>query len=177
MIEMLEDIGREIVRAIRVCDRIAEDWLKNEVRERDCDDGGHKPVAIWLALPTITTVNGENVNLQLANDSVATITIVTKDSAGVVVPAPPGDTYSVVSGTPASLGAAIGKDASGNAALVLTPLVQVSSNLSVVVSDNAGLTADTLLVDIVADLAPKAIGLDTTNEILTPQAVPTNPGP
>lgn len=132
---------------------------------------------IGLSLPTITR-NGEIVpNIQLANDTVETITIVTTDAAGTTVPAPAADVFSVVSSNPTSLSASIGKDAAGNPAVVLTPLVQASSGLTVTITDSAGLASDAQGVDIVQDLAPKAIGLSTGTATTAPQAVPTAPGP
>jgi len=132
---------------------------------------------IDFALPTITR-NGDIVpNIQLANDTVETITIVTTDAAGATVPAPAGDTFTVVSSNPASLGAAIGTDKNGAPAVVLTPLVQVSPGLTFTVTDSAGLASDAQGVDIVADLAPKTISLDIADATTAPQAVPTAPGP
>jgi hypothetical protein len=135
-----------------------------------------KAVRLKLCLPTLTR-NGETVDFQLANDTIATIPILALDAAGAAVPAPTSDTFSVVSSDPTSLGASIGTDASGSPAVVLTPLVQVSPGLTITVSDSAGLTSDAQVVDIVADLAPKAISLDTADATTTTQAAPTAPGP
>ena len=116
-------------------------------------------------------------NLQLPNDVVRTIPILANDAAGDVVPAPTGDTFSVVSSNPASLNAVIGQTVSGAPAVVINALVQVSPGLSFTVSDSAGLAAFTENVDIVQDTAPKAIGLDLAGETDAAQPVPTNPGP
>jgi|SRR5712671_2517644 len=116
-------------------------------------------------------------NLQLKNDVIETIPILTKDAAGDVVPAPAGDVFSVVSSNPASLNAAIGVDVAGHPAVVINALVQLSPGLSFTVSDSAGLTAFREDVDIVADVTPTAVGLDLTNITSAPQPVPTRPGP
>jgi hypothetical protein len=130
------------------------------------------PVKISFALPTITR-NGVLVpNFELKNDTVATIPIVTEDAAGNVVPATAGDTFTAVSSLPASLGVAV-----TNNALVLTPLVQASPGLTVTVSDADGLTAATLTVDIVPDLSPTQVVLETADATTVPQAPPTAPGP
>lgn len=137
----------------------------------------HEAVQIGLALPTITRNGAIVPNIQLANDTIETITIVTTDAAGATVAAPAGDVFTVVSSNPASLTAAIGTDKSGAPAVVLTPLVQVSPGLTFTVTDSAGLASDAQGVDIVADLAPKAIGLDIADATTVAQAVPTAPGP
>jgi hypothetical protein len=59
----------------------------------------------------------------------------------------------------------------------LTPLVQASPGLSITVSDSAGLSSFTQLVDIVQDATPKAIMLDVAAATEVSQPVPTNPGP
>ena len=116
-------------------------------------------------------------NLELLNDTVVTIPIQTQEAAGQVVPAPAGDTFTVVSSNSASLGAAIAADASGNPTLVLTPLVQASPGITVTVSDADGLVQAVQLCDIVADLTPTNVVLDIADETTSPQPVPTNPGP
>lgn len=136
-----------------------------------------QPVSIGLALPTLTR-NGETVpNTELKNDTTLTITILTRDAAGATVPAPSGDTFTVASSNPASLGAAIGTDKNGAPAVVLTPLVQASPGLTVTVSDSSGLTQDVETFDIVQDLTPTAISLDLADAVTAPQAVPTPTGP
>lgn len=116
-------------------------------------------------------------NYELADDEVLTATILVRNAAGAVVPAPAGDTFSVTSSNAASLGVAIGADANGAPAVVVTPLVQASPNITVEVTDSAGLTAFSQVFDIVQDTTPKAIGLDLANATLTPQAPPAAPGP
>jgi hypothetical protein len=137
-----------------------------------------RPVRIDLALPEVKTKEGTKMaNFELQDDKVYTIPILTRDAAGDVVAAPAGDTFSVVSSNPASLDATVGADANGAPAVVLTPMVQASPNLTVTVSDSAGLEVDTQGFDIVGDLTPKAIGLDLSGATTTDQPVPTNPGP
>ena len=116
-------------------------------------------------------------NYELPNDEVDTITIKTQNAAGATEPVPTGDVFSVASDKPASLGTAVGKDAGGNPAIVLTPLVQVSPGIAVTVSDTAGLKVATLIVDIVQDVTPTNIVLDTADATHVAQPVPTAPGP
>lgn len=115
-------------------------------------------------------------NFELASDEKATVTILVRDAGGDVVPAPTGDVFTVASSSP-SLGVAIGANTAGNPAVVMTPLVVASPNISVTVSDSAGLAAFVQIVDIVADTKPAAIGLDIANVVETPQPTPTAPGP
>lgn len=116
-------------------------------------------------------------NYELLNDQQVTVTIKTTDSSGKVEPYPPGDIFSVVSSNPASLGAAIGADAAGNPAVILTPLVQASPGLTFTVSDSAGLAVAIQAVDIVADTTDTNIVLDLADATHVSQPVPTNPGP
>jgi hypothetical protein len=115
-------------------------------------------------------------NFELASDEVATVTILVRDAGGDVVPAPAGDVFTVVSSTP-SLGVAIGANAAGNPAVVMTPTVVASPNISVTVSDSAGLAAFVQIVDVVADTKATAIALDIANVSEVSQPTPTNPGP
>ncbi len=131
------------------------------------------PISIRLALPSIIKNGRPMANFELANDEVATIPILVDDAAGTAVPAPSGDTFTAVSSSP-SLGVSI---VASPAAVVLTPLVQASPGITVTVSDSAGLTSATLVVDIVPDTTPKAITLNVAAVTETPQPVPTAPGP
>ena len=116
-------------------------------------------------------------NFQLPNDWVVTATIVVQDAAGDMVPAPAGDVFSVVSNNPASLQAVMGTDADGNPAVVFNALVQVSPGVSMTISDSAGLTVDTVMIDIVQDMMPVAVGLNLATITHVTQPVPANPGP
>ena len=116
-------------------------------------------------------------NYELPDDEVLTVTIKTTNSAGATEPVPAGDTFTVVSSNPASLQAAIGTDAAGNPAVVLTPLVQASPGLTITVSDSAGLAQAVQIIDIVADVTPRNVVLDFADAVAVPQAVPAAPGP
>lgn len=116
-------------------------------------------------------------NYELANDTVATITIHTTDSNGDVEPVPAGDVFTVVSSNPTSLGAAIGVDAAGAPAVILTPLVKASPNLTITVSDSSGLAQAIQLVDVVPDVTDRNIVLDLVDAKTTTQPVPAAPGP
>lgn len=115
-------------------------------------------------------------NYELRDDTVATVPIQTTNSAGVVEPPPAGDTFTAMSSLPASLAVSIGSNAAGPT-LILTPLVQASPGITVTVSDSAGLTVATQLVDIVQDTTDTNILLDLADATTTHQAVPTAPGP
>lgn len=133
-------------------------------------------VSISLALPTVIRKDGTVANFEILDDTVVTIPILTDDAEGNPVPPPTGDTFSVTSSS-ASLTAAIGATAAGNPAVVLTPTVQASPNITVTVSDSAGLTTFAQLCDIVADTTPKAITLDLAAATTQPQPPPNAPGP
>lgn len=135
------------------------------------------PKRIVLELPALTRKGKKMPNFELASDEVATITIKTVNAAGSVEPYPAGDVFTAVSSNAASLGAAIGADASGNPALILTPLVQASPGISVTVSDSTGLVQAVQLVDIVVDVKPTNVVLDIADAVLSSQTTPTAPGP
>jgi hypothetical protein len=138
----------------------------------------HKPTVIGLELPTRRTKKGKLMpNYELPNDEIDTITIKTQNAAGTTEPVPTGDVFSVTSSKPASLGVAVGTDKGGNPAIVLTPFVQVSPGITVTVSDTSGLKIATLVVDIVQDVTPTNIVLDTADATHVSQPVPASPGP
>lgn len=116
-------------------------------------------------------------NFELNSDAVYTIPILTTNAAGTTEPAPAGDVFSVISSAPASLGAAIGKTAAGGPAVVLTPLVQASPNITITVSDSAGLVQAQQICDIVVDVTPTNVVLDTADATHVAQPTPTNSGP
>lgn len=140
----------------------------------------NRPVRISLGAPLKLT-NGKLTvaNIQLANDEVLIIPILTDDAAGVPVPPPAGDTFSVVSSSP-SLMAVIDTTTlvpAGTPGVKINAAVQVSPGLSFTLSDSAGLTVFVQGVDIVMDTAPKMITLDTAHEVMQSQPVPVAPGP
>jgi hypothetical protein len=135
------------------------------------------PTRIALELPTVTRKGVKMANYELQDDDVATVSIKTVSAGGVSEPVPAGDVFSVVSSNPASLQAVIGKDANGNPAVILTPLVQASPGLTVTVSDSAGLAVAIQAIDIVPDNSPKNIVLDLADAVLTSQPAPAAPGP
>jgi hypothetical protein len=136
----------------------------------------NKPVRIALDLPIITRNGKLMSNFELADDTIAAIAIHVVDAAGDVVPAPTGDVFSAVSSDPTKMTAMIGTMPSGPmvgaVALILTPLVKLAAALTATVTDTAALTSEVLTVDVVSDLTPKAISLDTVDAVLTSQAVP-----
>lgn len=137
-----------------------------------------RPTRIALELPAISSKKGVKMaNFELKNDQVATITLKTTNAEGQVEPYPSGLVFTAQSSNAASLGVAIGQDASGNPALILTPLVQQSPNLSVIVNGNDGLASVTQIVDIVEDNTPTNTILDLADATFTVQPVPANPGP
>ncbi len=140
----------------------------------------HKPSRIVLG-PPLKLKNGKLTvaNIELANDEVLIIPILTDDAAGTPVPPPAGDTFSVVSSSP-SLMAVIDTTTlmpAGTPAVKINAAVQMSPGLSFTVSDSAGLTTFVQGVDIVEDTTPKAISLDVAHEVMQSQPVPTAPGP
>jgi hypothetical protein len=118
-------------------------------------------------------------NIELANDEVLFIPILTDNAEGMPVAPPAGDTFSVVSDSP-SLAVAIDTTTlapPGTPAVKINATVQASPGLSFTVSDSAGLTVFIQGVDIVPDTTPKAITLDLAHEVVQAQPVPTVPGP
>lgn len=137
-------------------------------------------VKINLALPTRMRKGVIMSNYPLANDEVVTIAILTDDANGDPVSPPSGDTFSAVSSIPASLAASVTGTSLVINALVaahVNPAAPAAPDLFVTVSDSAGLAKYVLVVDIVADVAPKSITLDLADATTVAQPVPTNPGP
>lgn len=116
-------------------------------------------------------------NFELLDDEVVVVPILTQTAAGVTEPAPAGDVFTVVSSNPASLNAVIGTTTAGGPAVVMNALVAASPNITVTVSDAAGLAMATQVVDIVPDNTPTNIVLDFADATSTPQPAPTAPGP
>jgi hypothetical protein len=137
-----------------------------------------KPTRIALEIPRRRSKKGVVMpNFEIPNDEIITVSVKSTDTSGAVEPFPGGDIISVASSDVASLQAVVGVDASNNPAIILTPLVQKASNLTITVSDSAGLTQVVQIVDIVADVAPKNLVLDLADATHTSQPVPTTPGP
>jgi len=111
-------------------------------------------------------------NFELSNDWVLIIPIHVTTATGVVVPAPAGDTFTVVSSDPASLAAVVGADASGNPIVTVNALVDLASNITVTLTDSTGLVASTAIFDIVADTTATSVLLDLSDATHTPQPVP-----
>lgn len=133
-----------------------------------------RPTRLSLALPIPRKGNDEMPNFELANDWVLTIPIQTTDNAGTVEPMPAGDVFTAASSDPASLQAVIGTDAGGNPAVVVNALVRAASNVTVTVTDSAGLIAATQVFDIVADAADTNIVLNVAGATHTTQPVPAS---
>ena len=114
-------------------------------------------------------------NFEIANDTVAFVPIQTLDSAGNVVPAPSGDTFTVTSSDTASLTATVGTMPSGplqgQPAAVLTPLVQEAANITVTLTDADNLTAGVQIVDVIAGVATTDF-LDVSGAVTQPQVQP-----
>jgi hypothetical protein len=109
---------------------------------------------------------------ELKNINIATISILTIDAAGDKVPPISGDVFSVVSSDPTKMTAAMGVDATGNPAIVLTPLVRLAPGLTATVSDTSALTSDVQIVDIVNDVTPAAVSLDLASATFATQPMP-----
>jgi hypothetical protein len=139
----------------------------------------HPGIATGLALelPTRTVKGALMANTELLNDAVYTVTIKATNQGGTTVPLPAGLTLTAVSSDPAALEAVIGVDASGNPAVVLTPLVDASPNITVTISDAAGLTPATKVFDIVIDTTAATLSLDMTDAAHVSQVSPVAPGP
>lgn len=110
-------------------------------------------------------------DIPLANDEIYTIPIVAEDAAGNIVPPPSGDTFTAVASDPTSLGVVIGATSSGAPAVVLTPLKQNATGITVTVTDTSGLTQDVATFDISSG-APSLIALDFAHETTSSQPIP-----
>ncbi len=111
----------------------------------------------------------------LLNNKVTTINLVFENGAGTVVSAPAGDSFTAVSSAPASLGVAIGGNAS-SPTLVLTPLVQAGVGYTVTVNDTKGIAPSVVTFNITPDPSiPTQLVLGFVNTVA--QAIPVAPGP
>ena len=110
-------------------------------------------------------------NYELKNDSVDTIPIRGRDSAGDLVPLPTGTTPSAKSSNPAALQATVVGES-----LELRALVPTATGITVEVDDGT-LTPFTLVVDIVQDVTPTSVALDLGAVTHTTQPVPPAPAP
>jgi hypothetical protein len=115
----------------------------------------------------------------LLNDQIVTVTIHTEDASGNLVPAPAGDTFTVVSDNPGALNVVMGTDSAGSPAVVMNALVPLfdAPGIKVTTSDSAGLLVSEDMITIVADDAPRSIVLDFTDATHTSQPVPVAPTP
>jgi hypothetical protein len=166
---LVEILGAD--KIVAALDKIADalDKIKELLRK-----GQRSPaVRIMLALPQVTYKGKTTMaDIPLANDLVYTIGVIGVDGAGNPAPLPAGDVVSAVASDPTSLGVAIGTIGSAGApAVVLTPLKQNATGVTVTVTDTAGLTQDVATFDIGPGVA-KGLGLDFANETTTPQPVP-----
>lgn len=132
-----------------------------------------------------------NGNIGLQSDQVTFIHLSAFSASGAMVPNPSGDVDTVVTtGTfAASLAATVdvmpaGEPTAGEPAVKLVPLVQKSDatnnggNIGLAITDSAGLTQTlTKNFDIVLDLAPMSVGLDTSNSATQSQPLPAATGP
>ena len=141
---------------------------------RDSHKKRKQPEHISLALPKIIRKD-TLMAFEFHVDEHATIAILTLDVGGLVVPAPAGDVFSVVSNNPDMLTADMGMDAAGAPAVVLRSAINIAPPLGTVltftVSDSAGLTPFTQDVSILAAAPPPpnpavAIGLDLANAVI-----------
>lgn len=175
--ELLQNISDQISNIMLESKILrALNHISSQLQQLIMDFGIPAATQIALALPETRKGGILMANLQLMNDEVMTIGILTLDNVGGTVPAAAGDVFTVVSSNPAS-NAVMGATAAGGPAVVLNALVQVSPGLSFTVSDSAGLAAFTENVDIVDDTTPTAIGLDLADATSVPQPPPTAVGP
>lgn len=113
--------------------------------------------------------------ISILNDKVTTIPILFENAAGTGVVAPSGDSYSVTSSAPSSLGAAVGGTAA-NPTVILTPLVQAGAGYVVTFSDAKGLPPLALTININPD---PSLATQMVSGLLTQvsQPIPSAPGP
>ena len=137
-----------------------------------------RPVALRLAVPLRALKSGEIMaNLEVANDEVLYIPILTDNEAGKPVPAPTGDTFVVASDDATKIALTIDAIPSGpmqgQPCVKIVPMVQTTSAaVGGTLTDSVGLTKFTWLMDIVQDTTPKALSLDFADEVVVSQPVP-----
>ena len=111
-------------------------------------------------------------NFELPNDWVLNIPIEVTNSSGTPEPMLPGDVFSVVSSNPTFLKAIVTTDANGNAIVQVNALLPVSTDITVTLSDSAGLIVDAQIFDIVVDQTATNTFLNMAAATHTSQAVP-----
>lgn len=139
----------------------------------------NRPVSIRLALPLRISKTGKIMaNLELANDEVLYVPILTDNDAGVSVPPPAGDTFFGASDDATKFTVTVGPipaglSGAGQIAAIFTPLVTTTSApVGYAISDSSGLVKFTGMADVVTSTTPKSITLDFANEVHVPQPVP-----
>jgi hypothetical protein len=122
-------------------------------------------------------------DFQLLNNEVYDFPIVTRDAAGDIVAAPPGDIDTVAS-TSTAVTVSLGAMPGGGPSLHIVPIVALSDSTNggggivVTITDSAGLAmAGVPTFSIVANVTPASVGLDLTGVVTTPQTIPTAAGP
>ena len=105
---------------------------------------------------------------ELKNNSIDTIPIAGRDEAGDLVPLPVGTTPVVANANPTELQAVV-----SGSGLVLNALAWPLTNNGIRVEVSVGsLTSAVVIVTVVHDLTPVAVGLDFEHVTSTPQPVP-----
>lgn len=136
-------------------------------------EGGHN-VRLAFGFPTSTRGDGSMANYQLKNDFIDTFPVTGVDDATQQpVPLPTGDTFTAASDNPA-VNAVMGADASGAPTLSINATVQLAQNVTVTVSDSAGSKVATMMVDVVADVLPEDLVINTDAVTHAPQPVPAS---
>ncbi len=131
-----------------------------------------KPVSIVLINPKTGEVFPPMANFELLNDGSTAIPIGEANAGGVVVPIETGDTFQASNTSTLGLVSTIGLMADGvTPALILTPAAgELETGVVVTVTDTDKLKSATLTVDVVADLTPVAVVLNTAGAVFTPNA-------
>jgi hypothetical protein len=147
---------------------------------QEAESTDNPAVSISLGLPKIARRGVVMANFELLNDAVVTIPILTDNAVGSPVTPPAGDTFTVVSSDSSKLNAVVLNTTVVVNALVqqhLNPAAPAAPDLFITVSDSAGLSKFTQIVDILPDASAKAITLDIAHTTEVSQPVPTAPGP
>ncbi len=122
-------------------------------------------------------------DFQLLNNEVYDFPIVTRDAAGAIVPANPGDVDTVATASTA-IAATLGTMPGGGPSCHIVPLVQLNDSTNggggivVTVTDSDGLPmAGVPTFSVGQNLTPASVGVDITGVVTAPQPVPAAPGP
>ena len=132
------------------------------------------PKKIRVVLPVVFMKGKRMPNRELENDKEYVFPIIVDDEAGDPVPAPAGDTFQGTSSDPNAVAVSIDTETlpNGQPGVRCKPMQRSAPAISITVADTAGLQSYVFIVDVVEDLGPKMIDVDTMHPVTIDQPVP-----